>query len=199
MSVYGAQSGKGAESKEKDCLKGDILPFRTQTKDGNDCFVDLLERGNEEEVARIHQLLATQFKLGTYPQRDPPSRDDFMNYYCSNTVLVCRNADGQAMGSVYIKPNFPGRCDHLCNGGFLVHPEHRSKGVARILANAFEKCAAALGYRAAIFNLVFVDNPYSISLWQSLGYEQIGRIPDAKRTEDGQFVDALMFYKRFQS
>ena len=54
--------------------------------------------------------------------------------------------------------------------------------------------AANLGYEAVMFNLVFETNIPSITLWQSLGFEIIGRIPGAGKLENGQVVDTLMMY-----
>lgn len=55
--------------------------------------------------------------------------------------------------------------------------------------------AANLGYEAVMFNLVFETNIPSITLWQSLGFEIIGRIPRAAKLDNEQLVDALMMYR----
>ncbi len=57
-------------------------------------------------------------------------------------------------GAFYIKPNFPGRCSHVCNGGFITDPRRRRRGVARLMGYAFLRLAKDLGYRASYFNLV---------------------------------------------
>ena len=60
----------------------------------------------------------------------------------------------QLAGIFYIKPNFPGRASHICNGGFCVPESQRRQGVARAMAEAFLYLARDLGYRASMFNLV---------------------------------------------
>jgi ribosomal protein S18 acetylase RimI-like enzyme len=45
-----------------------------------------------------------------------------------------------------------------------------------------------------MFNLVFETNIPSITLWQSLGFEIIGRIKHAAKLED-EVVDALIIYR----
>lgn len=57
-------------------------------------------------------------------------------------------------GAFYIKPNFPGRCSHVCNGGFITDPCRRRRGVARLMGHAFLRLAKDLGYKASYFNLV---------------------------------------------
>lgn len=65
-----------------------------------------------------------------------------------------RDAGVKVWGAFYIKPNFPGRCSHVCNGGFITDPRRRRRGVARLMGHAFLRFAKDLGYRASYFNLV---------------------------------------------
>lgn len=62
--------------------------------------------------------------------------------------------DFSIWGAFYIKPNFPGRCSHVCNGGFITDPQRRRRGVARLMGHAFLRFAKELGYKASYFNLV---------------------------------------------
>jgi L-amino acid N-acyltransferase YncA len=75
---------------------------------------------------------------------------------------------------------------------------------------AFIQIAPLLGYKASMFNLVFENNIHSVHLWRSLGFREIGRVPNVgylkKRKEitestkievEEEFVDALMFYYDF--
>jgi L-amino acid N-acyltransferase YncA len=75
---------------------------------------------------------------------------------------------------------------------------------------AFIEIAPLLGYKASMFNLVFITNIPSVRLWRSLGFQEIGRLPNAgyliKKKEtneqendevEEEFVDAIMFYYNF--
>ncbi len=75
---------------------------------------------------------------------------------------------------------------------------------------AFIKIAPLLGYKASMFNLVFENNTPSMRLWKSLGFRDIGRVPNAghlvKRKDmtestnaeiEEEYVDAIMFYYSF--
>ncbi|MBD0388419.1 MAG: GNAT family N-acetyltransferase, partial [Nostoc sp. C3-bin3] len=100
----------------------------------------------------------------------------------------------EILGAFYLKPNFPGRCCHICNAGFIVQPALRGQGIGRFMGEAMLLIAANLGYEAVMFNLVFETNIPSITLWQSLGFEIIGRIERAAKLED-EVVDALIMYR----
>lgn len=105
------------------------------------------------------------------------------------------------VGFYYIKPNYPGRSSHICNAGFVVPPNHWNKGYGRALANSYLYYAPKLGYRASVFNLVYVNNAASIKLWETMGFTKAGFIPNAGRLkkEGGgeEFIDAIIFYKSF--
>lgn len=65
-----------------------------------------------------------------------------------------RRSEVDVWGAFYIKPNFPGRCSHVCNGGFITDPSRRRRGVATLMGHAFLRFAKDLGYKSSYFNLV---------------------------------------------
>lgn len=50
------------------------------------------------------------------------------------------------LGSFYVKPNYPGRSSHVCNGGFLVTEAARNKGVGRLMGEGYLEWAPKLVY-----------------------------------------------------
>jgi len=56
------------------------------------------------------------------------------------------------------------------------------------MGKSFLKLAPALGYRAAMFNLVFDTNKPSLHLWRSLGFKEIGLVPKAGLLSHGEYV-----------
>ena len=79
------------------------------------------------------------------------SSADFAAYFLSHHAYALRNAATPTLvyGGFYIKPNFPGRCAHICNGGFLVAAERRGLGAARFMGAVFPWLAKQLGYRVS--------------------------------------------------
>ncbi|ORY50046.1 hypothetical protein BCR33DRAFT_713624 [Rhizoclosmatium globosum] len=66
------------------------------------------------------------------------------------------------------------------------------------MGRAFTVLAPLLGYRASIFNLVFVTNVASVQLWRGLGFSEVGRIPGAGRLKGQEgYVDAIVFHYDF--
>ncbi|MEM9502847.1 MAG: GNAT family N-acetyltransferase [Cyanobacteria bacterium P01_E01_bin.43] len=71
----------------------------------------------------------------------------------------------------------------------------RGQGLGRLMGEVMLDVARDRGYRAVMYNLVFETNVPSLKLWQSLGFHEIGRVPQAAYLPDGRYVDAVMLYK----
>ena len=100
------------------------------------------------------------------------------------------------VGSYMLRPNQPGLGDHVANAGYVVSPEARNQGIARTLCEHSLKTAAEAGFVAMQFNFVVATNASAVHLWESCGFETIGRIPGAFRHARLGFVDALIMYRR---
>jgi GNAT superfamily N-acetyltransferase len=131
----------------------------------------------------------------TYPQ-DTMDFEQFKQYYCSHHVFGLIH-DQVAIAAFYVKPNFPGRCSHICNAGFIVSEKWRGKGVGGILADYYEIVARELGYKASYFNLVFENNNPSLALWKKRGYSITGKIPNAGLLKKSGWTAAFQVYKSF--
>ncbi|MFL4475477.1 GNAT family N-acetyltransferase [Paeniglutamicibacter sp. MACA_103] len=83
------------------------------------------------------------------------------------------------LGSAKMGPNRPGRGSHIATGSFLVDPEHRGKGVGRALGEYVINWARREGYRGIQFNAVVETNGPAVHLWQALGFEIIGTVPES--------------------
>ncbi|MDZ7960857.1 MAG: N-acetyltransferase [Aulosira sp. DedQUE10] len=176
------------------------FPLSQIINNGIKVELDYMHPQEQEEVRALLNLVITEGK--TYPQKQPLSPAEFAAYWLSQDAFVVRAVEQSAtqktkdiLGAFYVKPNFLGRCSHICNAGFIVQPQLRGQGIGRFMGEAMLLIAASLGYKAVMFNLVFETNIPSITLWQTLGFEIIGRIPQAAKLADGQVVDALMMYR----
>ncbi|EDQ92858.1 uncharacterized protein MONBRDRAFT_4934 [Monosiga brevicollis MX1] len=128
-----------------------VLYIRQRTTGQLDIVID---RPDEEDLEQARSILNEIITEGTtYPYLAPLDQDGFRGYFLSHDAFVAKHA-GQVVGIFYIKPNFPGRCAHICNAGFCVPETHRRKGVARAMAQAYLQLAPQLGYHASMFNLV---------------------------------------------
>jgi len=93
-------------------------------------------------------------------------------------VLVAVDGD-QVLGSAKVLANQMGPGAHVANASFMVGPAARGRGVGRALGEAALDQARALGFGAMQFNAVVEANRAAVALWQSLGFEIIGTVPEA--------------------
>jgi ribosomal protein S18 acetylase RimI-like enzyme len=69
------------------------------------------------------------------------------------------------------------------------------RGIARAMCLHSLDHARSRGYRAMQFNFVVATNERAVRLWQSLGFEIVGRLPGAFRHPAHGYVDALVMYQ----
>jgi len=93
------------------------------------------------------------------------------------TVVACDGS--QILGTAKIGPNRPGPGSHVATGSFMVDPNARRHGVGRALGEYAIAWARERGYAAMQFNAVVETNLAAVRLWQALGFEIIGTIPEA--------------------
>lgn len=159
-----------------------------------------------EAAETVRNLLNDVVQEGwSYPQSAPLTAEAFANYWLKGEAFVVSEVKpsspagstlGTVVGAFYLKPNFPGRCRHIANAGFIVAPEFRGQGLGRWMGETMLQIARDRGYRAVMYNLVFATNLVSLRLWSSMGFQEIGRIPQGVQLPDGRYVDAVMLYRQ---
>ena len=103
--------------------------------------------------------------------------------------------DGEVVGSYALKPNLPGRGDHICNAGYMVVPSHRGRGIGRALAVHSLARARTRGFEAMQYNHVISTNP-AVKLWESLGFAIVGEVPDAFRLPQDKRVSYYVMHRQ---
>lgn len=92
---------------------------------------------------------------------------------------VVLEIDGQIAGSAKMGPNRPGAGAHIGTASFMVAEKARGRGVGRLLAEQTVAWHREQGFRGIQFNAVVETNTAAVRLWQSLGFQIIGTVPDA--------------------
>ncbi|RDW78558.1 GNAT family N-acetyltransferase [Aspergillus mulundensis] len=160
----------------------------------------------------LHSEFSAEIERGcTYPMETPMKLEAFGEYWFGmfGVVALLDKPDGEGLsaeserdwekeclGTFYVKPNYPGRCSHVCNAGFLTTNAARNQGVGMVMGKAYLHFAPLLGYKYSVFNLVFENNVASVKIWERLGFSVIGRVPGAARLANSEaLVDALIIGK----
>lgn len=93
------------------------------------------------------------------------------------TVVACD--DSRLLGTAKMGPNRPGPGSHVATASFMVANEARGAGVGRALGEYALAWARKQGYAAMQFNAVVESNVAAVKLWQALGFQIIGTVPEA--------------------
>ena len=120
------------------------------------------------------------------------ARQVWMNLPTKTFVI---EEDDRILGTYYIKTNQAGPGDHVCNCGYMIAKEAQGRGLATAMCKHSQKIAVELGYKAMQFNFVASTNNGAIGLWNKLGFETVGRLPEAFKHPVEGYVDALVMYK----
>jgi GNAT superfamily N-acetyltransferase len=124
-----------------------IIPFSSMYSVPKTLLAYLCDQLNREIV-----------KGDTYPMIEEMPLEKFGPYWFQNfgAIMLLGQLDSiqevqedtdwsrQCLGSFYIKPNYPGRSSHVCNGGFLVTQAERGRGVGRFMGEAYLSWAPKL-------------------------------------------------------
>ena len=149
-----------------------------------------------QDADAIWGLLQPVFAAAETYAIDPAvSRADALAYWMGQAACYVAEAEGRILGTYYIKTNQQGGGSHICNCGYIVGPEARGRGVAAAMCTASQDQARDLGYLAMQFNLVLASNTGAVRLWQRLGFDIIGTIPQAFDHPQAGMVDAYVMHK----
>ncbi len=109
---------------------------------------------------------------------------------------VSSTPNQKIVGTFFLKANQPGLGSHVGNAGYMVAPEAHGKGIGRKMAEWSLDEARRLGFKAMQFNFVVKSNTYAVKLWQSIGMEIIGEIPEAFNHKELGMVNAYIMHRK---
>ena len=112
----------------------------------------------------------------------------------SHEIFVAVDND-QVVGTYYLRPNQRGGGSHVANCGYMTAAAATGRGVARAMCAHSLEQAKRRGFRAMQFNFVVGTNERAVRLWQSFGFEIVGRLPEAYLHPVVGYTDAFVMYR----
>jgi len=102
---------------------------------------------------------------------------------------------GEIVGTYCLQANQKGDGAHVANCGYMTAGLAMGRGVARAMCAHSLDRARERGFRAMQFNFVISTNERAVRLWQSFGFEIVGRLPAAFLHPTQGYVDAYIMYR----
>jgi ribosomal protein S18 acetylase RimI-like enzyme len=133
----------------------------------------------------------------TYALDPNISREDALAYWFAPTThtYVAEQSGIGIVGTYILRPNQSSGGSHVANAGFMVSACARGQGIGRTMAEHCLSEARRFGFRAMQFNYVISTNTGAIRLWQDLGFEIAGTLPDAFHHPNKGYVDVYVMYR----
>jgi len=157
-----------------------------------------IRTATDADQPAVWQIIEAVISTGdTYVFAPDSPKDEMIEYWFAREKHVyIAEQNNQVVGTFWLKPNQPGLGSHVCNAAYMVGPEAAGKGVGRRMAEFSLDEARRLGFTAMQFNFVVKSNTAAVRLWESIGMQVIGEIPDAfDHIRDGM-TNALIMYRK---
>ena len=145
----------------------------------------------------IWEILEPMIRAGdTYTLPRDMSREEALAYwFAPEKETFVWEEDGRILGTYFLKANQQGGGAHVANCGYVTASAAQGRGIARAMCLHSLERAKERGFRAMQFNFVVSTNERAVKLWQSLGFEIVGRLPGAFKHPERGFVDVVVMYR----
>ncbi len=159
-----------------------------------------IRKARSSDFDSIWVIIKEVIALGdTYVFAPDSDRTSMLDYWCGSDkhtyVAVIEN---EVVGTFIIKDNFPGLGSHVANASYMTLPGAFGKGIGRSMAEFSLTEVKRLGYLAMQFNIVVKSNERAIRLWQKLGFEIKGEIPEAFNHLEKGYTDVYIMWRKLK-
>ena len=157
----------------------------------------LIRPATDKDSNAIWAIMESIIRAGeTYTLPRDMDRDGALAYWFSpeREVFVAED-QGEVVGTYCLQANQKGGGGHVANCGYMTAAAAMGRGVARAMCSHSLDRARERAFRAMQFNFVISTNDRAVRLWQSFGFEIVGRLPNAFLHPAQGYVDAYVMYR----
>ena len=127
--------------------------------------------------------------------RDMDKASALAYWFSADREVFAAGENGEIVGTYFLQPNQQGGGGHVANCGYMTAATATGRGVGRAMCEHSLDRARERGFRAMQFNFVISTNERAVRLWQSFGFEIVGRLPGAFHHPTHGYVDAYIMYR----
>lgn len=112
------------------------------------------------------------------------------------SCMIVAEAEGRLAGTCAVMPAGPyRRYAHRCEMAVALYQAFCGRGIGRMLMERGLALAKGWGYEQAELEVV-AGNTRAMSLYESLGFEPVGRLPRNMKYADGTYADAIRMVRK---
>jgi ribosomal protein S18 acetylase RimI-like enzyme len=171
--------------------------FRYPVKKRRNFAFLIIRAARHTDEAAIWSIIEPTIQDGeTYALPRDMTRQEALAYWMDHDreTFVAEDGD-QILGTYYLRANQLGGGAHVSNCGYMTATAATGRGVARTMCLHSLERARAQGFVAMQFNFVVSTNTRAVSLWQNLGFDIVGVLPQAFNHPSSGKVDAFVMYQ----
>jgi len=158
----------------------------------------LIRPAANEDANAIWAIMEPIIRAGeTYTLPRDMDKKDRLAYWLSpeHEVFVAEE-NGEIVGTYFRQANQQGGGAHVANCGYMTAvtatgPRGRTRDVRAFTGPAL----AGADFKRCSFNFVISTNERAVRLWQSFGFDIVGRLPAAFQHPTLGYVDAYIMYR----
>ncbi len=158
----------------------------------------LIRPAANEDANSIWAIMEPIIRAGeTYTlPRDMDKVSALAYWFSDEREVFVAEDNGDIVGTYCLQANHQGGGAHVANCGYMTAVSGTGRGVARAMCTHSLDRARERGFRAMQFNFVISTNDRAVRLWQSFGFEIVGRLPGAFQHPTQGYVDVYVLYRR---
>ncbi len=157
-----------------------------------------IRKASKTDDPQLWKIIKSVISSGdTYVFAPDSSKDKMLAYWRgADKKTYVALWENKIVGTFFLKENQPDLGSHIANAGYMVAPEAKGKRVGRQMAEFSIEEAKRLGYLAMQFNFVVKSNEVAVKLWQNLGFQVIGEIPEAYNHVKNGLTNAYIMHRK---
>lgn len=163
----------------------------------------VLRNAKEDEAEMLLKYLKQVYAETPFLIQEPDeitfTIDDEKKYIKENNdsdsdLLLIGTLDGKHVGSCSLMGNHARRLKHRISLGIVLYLEYTGLGIGRIMIEEVCKIAKENGIEQVELE-VAANNINAISLYEKLGFENVGTLPNNMKYSDGTYTDVHFMVK----
>jgi GNAT superfamily N-acetyltransferase len=157
-----------------------------------------IRRTVAEDADAIWQILEEIIKNGDAFAYAPDStREEMLDYWLDpNKHTYSAFIADELVGTFFMQNNQPGLGSHVANAGYATSPKVYGRGIGRQMGLFSLEEARRLGYKAMQFNIVVKSNERAVRLWQDIGFQIVGEIPEGFQHKTLGLVNIYIMHQK---
>jgi L-amino acid N-acyltransferase YncA len=155
----------------------------------------MIRKYQEEDIPSLIEIWNTVVEeANAFPQIDNLELKKAYEFFAAQTYTGVAVIDEAVVGLYILHPNNIGRCGHIANASYAIKSGFRGQKIGEKLVRDSLSKGNEFGFKTMQFNAVVSINKSAIHLYEKIGFQKLGVIPNGFLLGDGTYSDIILYY-----